>query len=173
MPMPARRLLLATLVAIASTVSLALAEPGRPASSQGAAAAPAPAATAPPEIAAPPSNETAAVAPARPRRPVNPLYAGITALIEAEGEQLRVLARRLDATRDSEAAMAIQREIEQVKVQTELSILRLQSEHARRSGKAALADRLDAAIREMQEPRPAPKPASRPAPGATTTPTPR
>ena len=99
--------------------------------------------------------------------------ASITALIEAEGEQLRVLTRRLDATRDSDAAMGIQREIEQVKVQTELSILRLQSEHARRAGRIAVADRLDAAIREMVEPRPAMTPVSRPAPATPPTNTPR
>lgn len=103
---------------------------------------------------------------ARPkaRRPVNPLYPRIAAMLETEREQLAALRTRKAGTRDDEMAMAIQREIEQIKTQTELGILRLQAEHARKQGKAAVAEGIEAAIRQMTQPAQRLQPMSRPAP---------
>jgi hypothetical protein len=118
------------------------------------------------EVAAP-----TVAAPARPRQAVNPLYPKILAMLEAERVELAKLDARLKTTRDDAAAMAIQREIEQLKTTTELGILRLQAEHARALGRAAVAEKLDAAIQRMLQPVPRQRPVDRPAPSVTTTPT--
>lgn len=116
---------------------------------------------------------TASTATPKLRRPVNPIYPQIAVLLDAEREQLAALRLRLAATRDANVAMGIQREIEQVKVQTEVGILRLQADHARKQGRTAAADGLEAAIRQMLQPPVRGAASTRPAPAtdAPSTPT--
>lgn len=109
----------------------------------------------------------AAPTPARAPKAVNPLYERITSLLEAERTQLVVLRARLDQAGTSDAATALEREIEQVKAKTEVAVMRLQSDHARANGRPAVADRIDAAIREMLQPKP--RAAARTAPTASST----
>jgi hypothetical protein len=101
------------------------------------------------------------------RKTVNPLYQRITALLDAERAQLVVLRGRLDQAGTSDAAIGVEREIEQVKRQTEVAIMRLQSEHARANGQSEVADRIDAALRVMLQPRQ--QPAGRAATPTTST----
>lgn len=124
--------------------------------------------------AAPIPDEAPVAAPATPvaRRVVNPLYPRIAAMLEAEKQQLVALRTKLAVAKDSDAAMAIQREIEQVKVGTEIGILRLQAEHARQRGRTATADGLEAAIRQMQQPPARATSATRPAPATESASTP-
>jgi len=106
--------------------------------------------------------ETVTVAPAR-----NPLMTEVRAALGREHEQLAALRARLAHTTDHRAALALQREIERVKLQTEVAILRIQASAARQAGHAALAARLDAAIENLLAP-PAPaEPVKRPAPRAS------
>jgi hypothetical protein len=100
--------------------------------------------------------------------PVHPMMGEIRAALEAEQSKLLELRARMNATRDPASHLAIQREVEQVKRGTEIAILRIQAAHARRDGRAALADRIDAAIEEMLRPVARGVPAARPAPGDPT-----
>jgi hypothetical protein len=138
------------------------------------AAAQAPRTAPAPAVATPLAEEPAPAGAARPkpRRAANPLYPQIAAMLEAEREQIAALRVRLAATHDGDAAMAIQREIEHARAQTELGILRLQADHARKAGRTAVADGLDAAIRHLTQPPVRLQPAARPAPAVDATPTP-
>ncbi len=96
------------------------------------------------------------------------------AVIDAERVTLEALNARFRQSADAEAGLAIQREIAQLKVQTELSLLRIQARHARAAGRATVADAIERAIREIESP-PVPLPAGIrpvPAPGTPATPAP-
>ena len=86
------------------------------------------------------------------KRPPSPLMAELMAVLESETQQIEALEVKVAAAPDAMAALAIQRQIEKVKFDTEVSLLRVQATHARRAGRTALADRLDAAVEEMLRP---------------------
>ncbi len=96
----------------------------------------------------------------------SPLMQSIRALTAAADAQVAEMQARLDNVGDDMAALEIVRAMERVKVQTELDILAVQAAHARRTGRDALAEEIDAAIRTMTDPRPAAQPVPRAAPGA-------
>jgi hypothetical protein len=95
---------------------------------------------------------------------LSPLMLEIQAALAAEQARVADLEARFAAAADEASALAIQKEIEQIKVETELSILRLQAEHARQEGRVEQAAQIEAAIAEMMNPRPAGIPIERPAP---------
>ena len=95
---------------------------------------------------------------------LTPLMAEIQAVLADEQTRVAELEARLSSSLDEGAALALRRQIEQIKVETELNILRLQAEHARRAGQDEQAAAIEAAIAEMLSPRPAGVPSERPAP---------
>ena len=90
-------------------------------------------------------------------------YDQVLAEQDARIEALRV---RLEAAGGTPAALELQREIEREKMQTERRLLELQAEIARGEGRADLAARIDAAIAELDAPRPVLPPVDRPVPAA-------
>ena len=88
----------------------------------------------------------------------------IAAVLDNEQTQLKQLKARMAGAKDATTFLSIQREVEKLKVETEIALLRIQSGHARRQGLKAVADRIDAAIEEMLKPVPRGEPIARPAP---------
>jgi hypothetical protein len=83
--------------------------------------------------------------------------------VDAEKATLAALRSKLDGT-DHETALATQREIERAKQETELRILRIQAEHARRAGRTEQATQIEQAIQDTTRPPVNPAPSPRPAP---------
>jgi hypothetical protein len=77
------------------------------------------------------------------------LMTEITAALEAERTLLRRLEAEVRGAAGSEAGLALQRQIAQVKQSTEIELLRIQARHARREGHSALAEKIEAAVREL------------------------
>lgn len=99
---------------------------------------------------------------AQPR--LTPLMAELLQLVELEQSQLAEIRRSLGATSDRSHRLELERRIEAIKFETELSLLRVQATYARREGRVSLAEKLEASIRLMSAP-PAPGvPIERPAP---------
>jgi membrane-bound lytic murein transglycosylase B len=123
--------------------------------------------------AAPSRPATAAEDPAPPatvaHRVVraNPMMVEIRAVLDGERATLKTLHERFRAAKDPDAAIAIQREIARVKLDTEVAVLRVQAKHARAAGRADVATSLETAIQQILEPG-APPPAT---PRPTRTPT--
>jgi hypothetical protein len=119
--------------------------------------------------AAPASAATVGVTPAPATPPAagrpSALMTEIRAALDAERDRVVALDARVRACTDRRQALALQREIESVKRDTEVTLLRIQATHARRAGRTALADRLEAAVAEMlAPPPPAATPVVRPEP---------
>ncbi len=113
----------------------------------------------------PPAAAEDAVAPApKPRlAKASPMMVEIRAVLDEERASLKVLHERFRAAKDADAAIAIQREIARVKLDAEVSVLRVQAKHARAAGRADVAANLEAAIQQMLEPEAPPPSAPRPA----------
>lgn len=116
-------------------------------------------------LTGPPAAAEDAVAPApKPRlAKASPMMTEIRAVLDEERAALRVLHERFRATKDADASIAIQREIARVKLDAEVSVLRVQAKHARAAGRADVAANLEAAIQKMLEPDAPPPSAPRPA----------
>jgi hypothetical protein len=97
-------------------------------------------------------------------RVLSPLMVEIQAVLADEQTKVAELQARLEAATDDHAALALQKEIEQIKVETELNILRLQATYARNEGRIEQAAEIEAVIAEMLSPRPVGVPIERPAP---------
>jgi len=99
------------------------------------------------------------------QRPLSPMDTELMGVLDQEKAALAQLRLRFRATRDHREALAIQREIERLKVGTEVALLRIQADYARRQGRLATAQELEAAIHDILNPpvRPAVKPSERPA----------
>ncbi len=140
------------LAARAAVVTAAPAEPAAPSAAQVA-----------PLAADPNGVETTAAAAAAPRarESLSPCQQAIRALLDREAAQLAELDARLPGAADEGAVLALQREIEQVKQETELQVMRVQADFARREGRTAQADQIEAALAEMAAPRPAVAPVER------------
>lgn len=88
-------------------------------------------------------------------RPLSPLMQDIQAVWTAQRAALAELETRFAAVGNEEEALAIQLRIEKIKADTELQILTLQLEHARRDGRPlAQIEKLEAAIKLVTEPQP-------------------
>ncbi len=114
-----------------------------------ALAAPGPSAVQAPQPAATEAVvDTAAV---RPRR-LSPMGLEMQQVMDKEKEALAGLQARFAAARDAAAALAVQREIERLKVETEVALLRIQAGYARRAGQLEAAQRIEAAIEGILNP---------------------
>ncbi|MDO9695250.1 MAG: hypothetical protein Q7W56_10985 [Candidatus Latescibacteria bacterium] len=107
--------------------------------------------------------ESTAAATVAPRAPesLTPCQQAIRALLDREAAQLAELEARVPAAADAAAFLALQREIEQVKQDTELQVMRTQAQHARLEGRVEQAEQIEAALAEMAAPRPAIVPVER------------
>lgn len=110
-----------------------------------------------------PAAGTAAPAPARTRQR-SPLSVAIAAALETEKQAMAALETQLAATKDAATIAAINGQIEQLKIDSEVQLLTLQAVHHRGAGRTAVAEQLEAAIRDMKAPPRTFTPASRPAP---------
>jgi hypothetical protein len=85
--------------------------------------------------------------------------------VDAERAALVLLQARFDRATNEGDALAIQREIETLKQNGEVQLLRIQAKHARLKGREAAARKIEAAIEAMLHPVPTPaSPVVRPAP---------
>jgi hypothetical protein len=98
----------------------------------------------------------------------SPFAREVARRIESEGRALVELHRRFEAAKDTPTALAIQQEIEALKRETEVFLLRLQAERARREGRPELAARIEQAIETITNPKleTTATPRPRPLPGA-------
>jgi hypothetical protein len=94
----------------------------------------------------------------------------IRALLADEHRTLASLNERFRRTTDQAAAIALQREIAQLKLGTEIALLRVQARYARAEGRLAVAAHLDDAIRDLESPPVPPQSAVRPSPANAGTP---
>ena len=100
-------------------------------------------------------------------RPLSPLLNAIQSLWEARLVEVVALKERLRNASDHAAALTILHQIEALQASTEIEILRLQADHARREGREADAQAIEAAITEQLNPSPVCRPAPRRDSGTT------
>lgn len=98
------------------------------------------------------------------KRPLSPLMIELRAVTDAEAVQVAALRERVAKAATPDEAIALQREIEKVKFDTEVALLRVQAKHARAGGRTEVAMRIEAAISELLNPPRIAAPAARPAP---------
>ncbi|MGH7732035.1 MAG: hypothetical protein ACRENJ_12390 [Candidatus Eiseniibacteriota bacterium] len=110
----------------------------------------------------------ARIAPPRgaPARALPPLAVEIRRRLDQERRELADLTARMRASRPGRDRLALEREVERVKMETEMAALRLQLDEARRLGRTETVRALEAAIEGFLDPRPqrATTPPERPAP---------
>lgn len=99
---------------------------------------------------------------------LTPMMIEMRAVLDAEHAQLATLRSRFKEAGSAAAALEIQRSVDKLKAETEISLLRIQSRHARKAGRLQLADRIDAAIQEILAPPRRLQPIPRPAPSDVT-----
>lgn len=137
------------------------AEPGAPATSP--SAAPGQAATSAASSAAAPAAPVAA------KRALSPMLAEMHTFIEAQDLKLAELNAKQAAAHTNDEGIALQQQIQALKLDTEVSLLRIQATYARREGRAQDADRIESVVRDMlSPPRIASPAANRPIPVADT-----
>ncbi len=90
----------------------------------------------------------------------------INALLTEARVQVALLQDRFDKEPNAEVAMGLVRQIEQLKINSELDIMRVQSRYALAAGNNELVQEIEAALTQMTTPRPRKQPIDRPAPGA-------
>ncbi len=99
-----------------------------------------------------PLASPATVVPARkPSRPLSPLAIAMNAVVESEKVQIEKLQARLATAKDHASAEAVQREIEQVKFDSEIQLLTLQATNHRQNGRNEAAARIEESIRSLRE----------------------
>lgn len=102
--------------------------------------------------------------PARPVRTASPMMLEIRGVLAAENEKLAGLRERAKSAATPEIAIVIQREIERVKFDTEIALLRTQAKFARAAGRTEVAARIERAVADLLNPPKPLAPAARPAP---------
>jgi hypothetical protein len=145
----------------------------------GAASAEAPAATAPQpqaEGVAPQMSGQAASAPAGAAAPaagidatappasLTPMQAEIAQVLASERATVAQLQERLVAAKGTAPALELHKQVQDTKLQAQLTILRIQVRYARAEGRELVAEQLETAIRDMTTPKAPGKPIDRPAP---------
>ncbi len=95
-----------------------------------------------------------------------PMTVEINALLTEARVQVALLQDRFDKEPNAEVAMGLVRQIEQLKINSELDIMRVQSRYALAAGNDELVQEIEAALTQMTTPRPRKQPIDRPAPGA-------
>ena len=106
-------------------------------------------------------------APAIKKPAPSPMVAEMIALLATQDQKLADLGARQGKARTNEEALAVQREIQDLKQGTEISLLRIQATYARREGRVQDADRLEATIRDLVSPPKLNSASARPAPVRT------
>jgi hypothetical protein len=81
------------------------------------------------------------------------MFAEMQGTLDSERSQLAALHERFLRAATPAAALEVQREIERLKADTEIALLRIQATWARRAGKIEAATRIEAAITELTTPR--------------------
>ena len=99
------------------------------------------------------SDEAGAPARIVPKRPRTPMDVELFRVLDQQRETLAALRTRFRDAKDDRAALAIQREIDRVKRDTEISLLRIQADWAKRAGRTEAASQLEAAIEQILHPR--------------------
>lgn len=176
-PVVRRSMMLFLAVAVGCLASLTVAraaEKAQAPKSAGSSQVAPPAATPPAipenadELATPPAGKGTAVSPsAKPRVALTPMMAEIQAL-QAEREEMIAAKARTFSKAAPADAVALQAELAQMKRALELDVLRVQSRWARKENRAIDADRIDAVIEEILNPKVRIAPESRPTPDAST-----
>lgn len=90
--------------------------------------------------------------PTRSPGQLSPMAVEMLQVLQQEQDGLRRLQIRFQQAGDPQAALAIQREIESLKVDTELELLRIQADYARREGRLATAEKIENAIEQILHP---------------------
>jgi hypothetical protein len=80
-----------------------------------------------------------------------PLMEEISALLESEQTRLILLYEQFDASHSETDALAIQKQIEDLKRTTEIGVLQVQLRHARLEDRREAVLRLERALLEMQD----------------------
>jgi hypothetical protein len=93
----------------------------------------------------------------------------IRTLLADEHRSLAALNERFRRTTDQAAAITLQREIAQLKLGTEIALLRVQARYARAEGRLSVAAHLENAVRELESPPVPRQSAVRPSPTSTET----
>ncbi len=101
------------------------------------------------------------------QRPLTPMHAEIQRVIEDEKAAVAALQARFEQTKDPVTAMEVQKQVQDTKIQTEITILQIQVRYARQEGHNDVATQLESAIKEMTTPKAAGTPIDRPAPQQT------
>ena len=81
-----------------------------------------------------------------------PLYERIAAVVEAELAAAADLQARIAVATDDEELAALQRELETLKKETQVTILQLQADYAREQGRPEQAVEIEAAIENLRHP---------------------
>lgn len=164
---PDRRALLAAIAAATLiSVSVAFAQEAQPPAPKDVAPAAATftrGAPVAPTIAEPAPGEDEP-RPVVTKRPLSPLMIELRAVLDAEAVQVAALRERAAKAATPDEAIALQREIEKLKFDTEVSLLRVQAKHARAGGRTEVAARIEIAISELLNPPKVVAPAARPVP---------
>jgi hypothetical protein len=100
------------------------------------------------------------------RASLSPMLQEILAAWDASQVAVAALDQSFRAASDATTALAIQRQIEDLRQQTEVRILGIQAKYARQEGRIEDAEEIEAAIEEMTTPTPRGEPVDRPAPTA-------
>lgn len=122
--------------------------------------APAPGAAAP--VAPPAVRESNA--PRLPAGLMSPMVADLYTALDEQRAKMAKLRGDLARARGSSRELELQRALSAAKRETELRLLRIQADHARREGRLDVAGNLEAAITAMTAPAVPREPALRPAP---------
>jgi hypothetical protein len=162
-PTPSRGLLIA--FAASFVLAIAIANAQAPQTSD-PTVTPAPATESAAKATVAPSSAEGLTAPLSPalKAPASPMMIEMQAVMTAEREKVAELRARADKASTPDEAVAIQREIERVKFDSEISLLRVQAKHARAAGRTQVATSIEAAINELLSPPKLAAPAARPVP---------
>ncbi len=109
-----------------------------------------------PQQIAPQTDEAVpppADAPPAPRE-LSPMMREIVAAWDAQAVAVEALETQAAASTDPVAALALQRQIEDLRAQVEVQILTIQARYARQEGRLDVAAEIEAAVAEMTTPRP-------------------
>ncbi len=122
-----------------------------------AADTPQPVAPQPDEAVAPVAD-----APAPAPRELSPMMREIVAAWDAQAVAVEALETQAAACTDPVVALALQRQIEDLRAQVEVQILTIQARYARQEGRLDVAAEIEAAVAQMTSPRPRGIPVERP-----------
>jgi hypothetical protein len=118
----------------------------------------------PPQPAAPPTGEgvtASADAPAPAAPEPTPMMREIVAAWDAQAVAVEALETQAATCTDPVAALALQRQIEELRAQAEVQILTIQARYARLEGRPEVAAEIEAAVAEMTALRPRGVPSER------------